>query len=132
VGDDGGGRCRGQHGKCPVICPNCGCTLAANISIRVVQQKEQNLQQRRLARLTPDHNIDELELGVSATRELKAAGVTTIGDLCAMTRSQVLRIRRIGAGSIAIIEQRLLMCGLSLADHASGVAEGGIVERQGG
>lgn len=110
-----------------MICPNCGCTLAANVSLRVVRQKEQNLQQKRLARLTPDHTVGDLEIGVSATRELKAAGVTTIGDLCAMTRSQVLRIRRIGAGSIAIIEQRLLMCGLSLADHASSVAEGGAV-----
>ncbi|MEM6926815.1 MAG: DNA-directed RNA polymerase subunit alpha C-terminal domain-containing protein [Myxococcota bacterium] len=62
----------------------------------------------------PSRSIDELELSIGSHVALNGAGIRTVGELCALTESDLLRMRGIGRQHIVEIVELLASMGLRL------------------
>ncbi len=60
--------------------------------------------------------IEELELSVRSFNCLKRAGINTIGDLCARTENDMVKVRNLGKKSLEEVKQKLGALGLALAE----------------
>lgn len=58
--------------------------------------------------------VSEIELGVRSANCLNAAKITTVGQLCRMSRGDLLRFRNFGQRSLTEIEEKLKSIGLGL------------------
>jgi DNA-directed RNA polymerase subunit alpha len=63
-----------------------------------------------------DLPIEELELSVRSFNCLKRAGINSIGDLCARTENDMVKVRNLGKKSLEEVKQKLAALGLSLAE----------------
>ena len=63
-----------------------------------------------------DLPIEELELSVRSFNCLKRAGINSIGDLCARTENDMVKVRNLGKKSLEEVKQKLGALGLSLAE----------------
>jgi DNA-directed RNA polymerase subunit alpha len=73
-------------------------------------EREPDSEQRLL-----DLPIEELELSVRSFNCLKRAGINTIGDLCARTENDMVKVRNLGKKSLEEVNQKLGALGLALA-----------------
>ncbi len=60
--------------------------------------------------------IEELELSVRSFNCLKRAGINSIGDLCARTENDMVKVRNLGKKSLEEVKQKLGALGLALAE----------------
>ncbi|MDO4488505.1 MAG: DNA-directed RNA polymerase subunit alpha [Eubacteriales bacterium] len=63
-----------------------------------------------------DMSIDELELSVRSYNCLKRAGINTVGELCAKTQDDMMKVRNLGRKSLDEVLIKLKDLGLSLQD----------------
>ena len=61
-----------------------------------------------------DASIDILELSARAEHCLQRAGVTTIGELCAMSEEELSRLRNMGKKSVEEVKEKLSKLGYEL------------------
>lgn len=59
-------------------------------------------------------SIDELELSVRSYNCLKRAGINTVGELCAKTPEEMMKVRNLGRKSLEEVLDKLKELGLSL------------------
>lgn len=59
-------------------------------------------------------SIDELELSVRSYNCLKRAGINTVGELCAKTPEEMMKVRNLGRKSLEEVLEKLKELGLSL------------------
>lgn len=73
--------------------------------------------------ITLESDIEELELSIRSYNCLKRAGVNTIGDLCRMTPSDLMKVRILGRKSCDEIISKLNKLGLSLSEEEDDLDE---------
>lgn len=61
-----------------------------------------------------DASIDILELSARAEHCLQRAGVTTIGELCAMSEEELARLRNMGKKTVEEVKEKLCKMGYEL------------------
>ena len=61
-----------------------------------------------------DASIDILELSARAEHCLQRAGITTIGELCAMSQEELSRLRNMGKKSVEEVKEKLSKLGYEL------------------
>lgn len=73
--------------------------------------------EEKRAALVLDTSVDELEFSVRSYNCLKRAGIDTVGDITAMTESDLKKIRNLGTKSFEEIKEKIGNLGLSLKDE---------------
>ncbi|CAM3884717.1 DNA-directed RNA polymerase subunit alpha [Alicyclobacillus pomorum] len=63
---------------------------------------------------TLDMPIEELDLSVRSYNCLKRAGINTVGELCAKTEEEMMKVRNLGRKSLEEVVEKLSGLGLSL------------------
>jgi len=61
-----------------------------------------------------DMPIEELDLSVRSYNCLKRAGINTVGELCAKTEEEMMKVRNLGRKSLEEVMEKLVGLGLSL------------------
>ena len=61
-----------------------------------------------------DASIDILDLSARAEHCLQRAGITTIGELCAMSQEELSRLRNMGKKSVEEVKEKLSKLGYEL------------------
>ncbi|MCL5411992.1 MAG: DNA-directed RNA polymerase subunit alpha [Patescibacteria group bacterium] len=61
-------------------------------------------------------SVEELELPTRVTNSLKSAGISTIGDLLKTPRADLLKLKNLGAKSLADIESKMEEKGISVEE----------------
>lgn len=61
-----------------------------------------------------ENSIEDLELSQRPSNCLRRAGITTIGELCELTETQLKQIRNMGDKSVKEVKEVLAKMGLSL------------------
>jgi DNA-directed RNA polymerase subunit alpha len=62
-------------------------------------------------------SIEDLDLSIRSRRAIETLGVTTIGDLCRLTESDLLNCKNFGQTSLNEIRRKLGERGLSLSSN---------------
>ncbi len=88
-----------------------GHELAAPIEETVEEKAMQIIAQRKALLLKP---VSELEMGVRATNCLQAAKIRTVGELVALSDTDLLKVRSFGKTSLREVRRKLADLGLSL------------------
>ena len=88
-----------------------GHELAAPIEETVEEKAMQIIAQRKALLLKP---VSELEMGVRATNCLQAAKIRTVGELVALSDTDLLKVRSFGKTSLREVRRKLADMGLSL------------------
>jgi DNA-directed RNA polymerase subunit alpha len=107
------------------IKPDEACSIAAKIlkehlelfiglshdgdQVEVMVEKEES-DKGKLLEMT----IEELDLSVRSYNCLKRAGINTIGELCAKSEDEMIKVRNLGKKSLEEVKQKLESFGLSL------------------
>ena len=56
--------------------------------------------------------IEEIELSVRSYNCLKRAGISTVGELCAKTEEEMMKVRNLGKKSLKEVKEKLISMGL--------------------
>lgn len=107
------------------INPDEACSLAAKIlaehlnlfvgltetadKMEIMVEKDEN-DKARLLEMT----IEELDLSVRSYNCLKRAGINTVGELCAKSEEEMIKVRNLGKKSLEEVKQKLAGLGLYL------------------
>ncbi|MFO7171976.1 MAG: DNA-directed RNA polymerase subunit alpha [Bacillota bacterium] len=107
------------------IRPDEACSLAAKIltehlnlfvgltdtaeKMEIMVEKDENDKSKLL-----ELPIEELDLSVRSYNCLKRAGINTIGELCAKTDEEMIKVRNLGKKSLEEVKAKLAALGLSL------------------
>jgi DNA-directed RNA polymerase subunit alpha len=67
--------------------------------------------------------VSDLRLSLRANNCLEEAGITSVRDLVARSREDLLELRNFGETTLEEIEGKLRECGLQLGMHASAASE---------
>lgn len=59
-----------------------------------------------------DKPIEEIELSVRSYNCLKRAGISTVGELCAKTEEEMMKVRNLGKKSLKEVKDKLISLGL--------------------
>ena len=78
------------------------------------QSEKQIDQEREELRKKFNISVNEIELSVRAANCLNNANITTVGELCQKTESEMLKYRNFGKKSLNEIKAKLQELGLSL------------------
>lgn len=103
--------------------------LMSHLKIFVQQEEEIEAEARAVTKEDPElmrklaRPVNELELSVRASNCLKAANITTIGDLVAYDEAEMLKFHNFGKKSLDEIKALLDSLGLSLGMTAGGEGE---------
>ncbi len=92
-----------------MICPCCGCSLSADVSLRVVQPAHDD--RAILSGIGDGADIDCLPITGRMISALRDRGYLTVGDLRTATDADLLRARGVGRGRLAQIRRYLSMTG---------------------
>jgi DNA-directed RNA polymerase subunit alpha len=64
--------------------------------------------------------IEEMELSVRSYNCLKRAGISTVGELCAKTQDEMMKVRNLGRKSLDEVVEKLSEMGLSFRESEDG------------
>ena len=92
-----------------MICPSCGCSLSADVSLRVVRAEWSD--RSMLAGIGDGSDIACLPITSRMIIALRDRGYRTVGDLRSASDADLLRTRGVGRGRLAQIRRHLSMVG---------------------
>lgn len=85
-------------------------------SVKVRARDEISLRDAEAGQVSDDLSIEVLDLSARAEHCLQRVGVTTIGQLCAMSEEELFRIRNMGKKTVEEVKDKLSKLGWGLIE----------------